>query len=161
MKLGAAFVSCDARLPPLLIAEAWAQRRLPLLTSYTTLLREPPLGHGRADLLFSGPTGSLVVETKPITLVEGGIGFFPDAPTTRGTRHLQALGEIARSGGKAAAIFVVQREDTEAVAPNDAADPAFGHALREVAKIGVTLLAYRCHVTQRAIRLADVLPVHL
>ena len=64
-------------------------------------------------------------------------------------------------GHRASVIFVVQREDAEAMTPNDAADPQFGAALRKAAKQGVEAYAYRCHVTTEQIRIADEIPVRL
>ena len=61
-----------------------------------------------------------------------GLSLFPDAPTTRGRRHLLALAHARREGIRAAVVFVVQRGDAAPFHPHDVADPAFGETLRQV-----------------------------
>lgn len=162
VEVGGCLVSCDARLPPALLAEALALGRVEALAGYRVAQREPPLGAGRADLLLRGPGINLIVETKSITLVEGGVGLFPDAPTQRGARHVRELAaHVAARRGRAAVAFVVQRPDVNAVSPHDRVDPTFGRALREAVADGVELLAFRCAVTLEGIRIASPIPVAL
>ena len=65
------------------------------------------------------------------------------------------------AGHRAAALFVVQRDDAVALAPNDAADPEFGAALRAAQAAGVEVYAYGCQVSPAEMRLAAPLPVQL
>lgn len=74
-----------------------------------------------------------------MTLVRDGVALFPDAPTARGRKHLGELEAHVRAGGRAAVLFVVQREDARVVAPNEATDPEFASALRSAARAGVLL----------------------
>ncbi len=157
--LGHTLVSADARLPPYLVYEALAEGRLPQFAGYTSFRREVVFGESRLDLLLEGPQGLCYMEVKSVTLVEGGTGLFPDAPTTRGAKHVRSLAQALGEGHRAAVVFVVQRGDATAFAPNDAADPAFGEALRLAHAQGVEVYAYRCQVSQRAVMLADELPV--
>lgn len=159
--LGHTLVSADARLPPYLVHEALAEGRLPQFAGYTSFRREVVFGESRLDLLLEGPQGRCYMEVKSVTLVEGGTGLFPDAPTTRGAKHVRSLAQALGEGHRAAVVFVVQREDATAFAPNDAADPAFGEALRLAHTQGVEVYAYRCRVSQGAVVLADELPVCL
>lgn len=55
------------------------------------------------------------LEVKRVNLVEEGIAKFPGAPTTRGTRHLQHLQKILKSGQKSAVLFVLQRIDADVI----------------------------------------------
>ena len=116
--------------------------------------------------------------------MEGGLALFPDAPTARGRRHVEALARAVRRGPppgglarrdqppsdqtrrerkrtEAAVVFVVQRGDAYRFRPNVAADPVFARALARAARAGVRILAYRCRVTRRSIRLADPIGVEL
>lgn len=154
-------VSADARVPNALFREAWTEGQLSPFRAYTDLEAEAPLGEGRVDFRLCGPEGVAYVEVKSVTLVEGGIGMFPDAPTERGRRHLQALSAARQRGARAFIVFVVQRPDVRGFRPHDAADPAFGRALREAVAHGVEALAYRCEVSLAEIRLADPIPVIL
>ena len=159
--LGFTLASADARLPNVLMAEALARGSLPQFRDYPQLHREVPFTESRLDLMLEGPRGRCYVETKSVTLVVDGVGLFPDAPTTRGVKHLGSLAKAVAAGHRAAVVFVVQREDAQSVAPHDQADPQFGGALRRAVAAGVEAFAYRCRVTPQEITLAEELPVEL
>ena len=96
-----------------------------------------------------------------MTLVSDGVALFPDAPTIRGQGHLRLLGELAQKGELAAVVFVVQREDAKIFVPNESADPEFARILREVARAGVRVLAYKCTVTFTHLQISQQIPVRL
>ncbi len=113
-------------------------------------------------LLSDGPDGKRCwLEVKSVTLVEDGRALFPDAPTTRGVRHLEELATLRRSGERVAVGFVVQRSDALRFRPHPTADPAFAAALRRVHAEGVEVYAWRCAVSHSAIELTDSLPLDL
>ena len=160
--LGHTLVSADARLPNALVAEALQAGALQPYTEYPEVRREVTYGESRLDLALEGPAGRCYLETKSVTLVEdGGVAMFPDAPTTRGVKHLHTLAQAAAEGHRAGAIFVVQRGDATSLTPHDDSDPEFGKALREAKAAGVDVLAYRCSVTPEEISLADPIPMRL
>lgn len=158
---GRALSSADARLPNKLLAEALMLKRLPQFRDYPVVRGEQVFGESRLDFLLDGPAGKCYVETKSVTLVEDGVGLFPDAPTLRGVKHLRSLMAAREAGHEAAVVFVIQRADAEAFAPHDVADPLLGTTLREARDAGVAVWAYRCNVTERSIELADMVPVLL
>ena len=159
--LGHTLASADARLPNLLIYEALKEGRLPQFAGYDDILKEVTYGESRLDLALDGTEGRCYLEAKSVTLVTDGTGLFPDAPTSRGLKHMLSLSKATRQGHRAAAIFVVQRDDAQALTPNDDADPQFGVALRRAVEDGVEVYSYRCRVSTREIVLADELPVRL
>jgi sugar fermentation stimulation protein A len=115
---------------------------LPTFAPYNTVRREVVVPRGRIDFLLEGEdVGALYAEVKSVTLVEDGVGLFPDAPTARGIKHIEYLTELGPGG---AAVFVVQRPDCREVRPNERTDPAFAQALRVAADAGVKLYAYVC-----------------
>lgn len=155
------WVSMDARLPSRLFGEAVAAGQLEAFRGYTSLYPEVTYGDSRLDWRLEGPAGTCFVEVKSVTLVEAGVGLFPDAPTERGRRHLRALMEAVTAGARAAVVFVIQRDDAEGFAPHDAADPAFGQTLRQAAAAGVEVWAYRCRVTPETVTIVAPVPVWL
>lgn len=160
VSLGGVLVSVDARLPARLLAEAIVEERLPPFAGATSVQPEVRVGHGRLDLRLEGQWGTCWVEAKSVTLVEDGVALFPDAPTARGRRHLEELASLARRGDRAAMVFVVQRPDAEAFAPNARADPRFARVLSEAVSHGVEVYAYRCLVTREALSVVPApLPV--
>lgn len=160
--LGHTLVSADARLPNGLVAEALAKGTLASFTAFPEVRREVTFGESRLDLALEGPSGRCYLETKSVTLVEDdGMALFPDAPTTRGVKHLHTLTQVAAEGHRAGVIFVVQRSDATCLSPHDSSDPEFGTALREAKAAGVEVLAYGCRVMPQEIVLADPVPVNL
>ena len=129
--LESGFASADARLPNALVAEALESGSMPQFHGYPRIRREVTFGESRLDLLLEGPKGLCYIETKSVTLVVNGVGLFPDAPTIRGAKHMGSLAQAVAAGHRAAAVFVVQRDDATAFATNDDADPDFGVAFRE------------------------------
>ena len=114
---------------------------------------------GRRD--GSGLCRYVYLEVKNCTLVEGQTAMFPDAVTSRGTKHLLALAELARQGHGAAVFFCVQRMDGESFAPAVHIDPVYARTLAAVAGQGVIVLAYQALVGPREIRLTHALPVRI
>ena len=159
--LGHTLVSADARLPNALVHEALQEKRLPQFAGYDHFIREVTYGESRLDIALEGPEGRCYVETKSVTLIVGGTGLFPDAPTSRGRKHIGSLCKAILEGHRAAVFFVVQRDDAQAFSPNDAADPQFGVALRQALSQGVEVYACGCRVTRGEIALSDPLPMKL
>jgi len=156
-----AWVSVDSRLPSALAAAALRQGTIPEWAGLGEVRREVTWGDSRFDLELRDGTRRCFVETKSVNLVQDGRALFPDVPTTRGARHLRTLIAARQAGHGAGVLFVIQRGDAQVLAPFDAADPAFGRALREAAVAGVTVLAYGCTVTPERVTLAARVPVEL
>lgn len=158
VKAGETWVSIDSRLPNALFREAVEQRSLREFADYRIAQEEVGFGNSRLDFLLHPPC---LVEVKSCTLVEEGIAKFPDAPTARGRRHLLELIKAKEEGYRSAVVFIIQRGDALAFAPNDATDAAFGEALREAHRRGVEVLAYRCDFDGREIEVAGRVRVEL
>jgi len=115
----------------------------------------------RLDFLLIRGTEKIYMEVKNCTLVEGRRAMFPDAITSRGTKHLRELAELAQGGHGAAIFFCVQRMDGEVFAPAAHIDPLYARTLTEVVAQGVKVLAYQAVVGPEEIRLTHALPVQL
>ncbi len=161
VKADGVLVSADARLPNALLREAIEAGRVPAFAGYDSLRPEVKFEDSRVDFLLSGPSGSCYIEAKSVTLVDDGVGLFPDAPTERGRRHVFTLCEAVRQGHRAAVVFVVQRPDADSRSPNCSADPEFCQALAHAVRNGVEVSAYRCRVSLASIELADEIPVEM
>jgi sugar fermentation stimulation protein A len=98
---------------------------------------------------------------KGVTLENDGVCAFPDAPTTRGAKHLQELTQLAKSGYGAYVLFVIQMADVKYLHPNDTTDPDFGKALREAKNAGVQILAMDCDVTPDSMVIQSPVEVRL
>jgi sugar fermentation stimulation protein A len=125
------------------------------------VLPERKFGNSRFDFYLERNGRGMFVEVKGVTLEEGGVCRFPDAPTERGVKHLRELIEVKREGMDAAVLFVIQMKPVKYLEPNDLTDPAFGQALREAATAGVEVLAVDCRVTEDSMEIGDPVEVRL
>jgi sugar fermentation stimulation protein A len=112
-------------------------------------------------LLEDGAAPPCYVEVKNVSMGREGVAAFPDAVSTRASKHMRELAAQVRAGRRAAVLFVVQRMDCDRFVPADDIDPAYGKALRQAARAGVAVLAWRAEVSPRRIALAAPLPVSL
>lgn len=122
---------------------------------------ERTFAESRFDFYLERSGQGMYLEVKGVTLEDGGVCRFPDAPTERGTRHLRELMKAKRSGFDAAVLFVIQMRPVQYLEPNDATDPAFGAALREASAAGVQVLAVDCKVSVNAMEIGDFVEVRL
>jgi sugar fermentation stimulation protein A len=141
-------VSIDSRLPNRLIHKALNRNTLRELNHPSKILPEHTFGSSRIDFYLEKNNTKYLIEVKSCTLVEKGVALFPDAPTTRGQRHLQELISAAAKGYHPYIIFVVQRSDAQLFKPNKNIDPEFARLMSIAAKKGVTIQAYTCNITE-------------
>ena len=118
-------------------------------------------GDSRFDFSFTLHGKPCFLEVKGVTLENGGVCAFPDAPTLRGAKHVKGLTQAAAEGYGAYILFVIQMEDVLYLHPNDETDPQFGQALRQAAENGVQLLAMDCHVTEDTMVIGKPVPIKL
>ena len=83
------------------------------------------------------------MEVKGCTLERDGIGYFPDAPTERGTKHLRELANTVSF--RPVLMFVIQMDGVTEVKGNRETDPAFCEALEDAKKAGVKILFLPCY----------------
>lgn len=158
---GDGLVSLDSVLPNRLVRRALERGALDEFRGWSLLRAEWSHGDSRFDFLLGNEDGErLALEVKSVALAEDGVGLFPDAPTTRGTRHLHELAALARHDrGHAAVLFVAQRGDVDHIRPAAHIDPAFARALADARAAGVRLLARRCHVALTGITLGNTVEI--
>ena len=118
-------------------------------------------GDSRFDFAFQKDGRPCFLEVKGVTLECDGICAFPDAPTTRGVKHLKELTQAVKDGYGGYVLFVIQMDNVTFLHPNDVTDPAFGGALREAAAAGVQILAMDCQVTEDTMTIQNPVEVNL
>ena len=102
-----------------------------------------------ATVTVNPQTGALektFMEVKGCTLEIDGIGYFPDAPTERGVKHLNELAAAISEGYKGILAFVIQMEGVFEVRPNRKTHPEFASALENAKASGVEILFLPCLV---------------
>lgn len=120
---------------------------VPELAGYRQCRNEVRYGEekSRIDLLLSdhAEQPDAWVEVKNVTLEDGGQGYFPDAVTERGQKHLRELMAQVAQGDRAVLFFVVNHTGIEQVRPADHIDARYGQLLRQALDAGVEVIAYR------------------
>ena len=112
-------------------------------SDYSVERREYTYGKSRIDFLLSNDNNEkMLVEVKGCTLVENGLARFPDAPTTRGKKHVEELTRAVTEGLKSAVLFLVLSEDACRFTPNRITDPDFSQALGLAHERGVVVVPY-------------------
>lgn len=157
---GEGLVSLDTTVPNRLVRRALEAGALEELEGWTLERCEIPMGGSRIDFLLRDDEGRrLALEVKSVTLVEEGVGRFPDAVTARGARHVRELTAVARrEGWEAAVLFLLQRPDAGRVVAARDIDPVFADALAEAGDAGVRVLARRCRVHLDRVELGRSIP---
>lgn len=152
-------VNIDSQAPNP-IAKEWVQKGG--WGEVSNVRSEVTWGDSRFDLGCRRKDTPCLIEVKGVTLFDaGGVAIFPDAPTSRGAKHLHGLIQAKQSGMEAGLIFVILKEDAVALRPNDLTDPAFSAALREAAASGVRLTAACCRVTAESAEVVRTVPILL
>lgn len=113
---------------------------------YDKVIPEYTYGNSRIDFYMEKGKDKYLMEVKGCTLEVDGVGYFPDAPTERGVKHLRELTGAAGAGYKAMLAFVIQMDGVEEVRPNISTHKEFGIALEEAKAAGVKVVFLKCHV---------------
>ena len=155
-------VNMDSQAPNKLVEEfLQTDEGKRLFPGLKAIRKEVVCGESRLDFCLEDEFGPIWIEVKGCTLEKNGFCLFPDAPTIRGTKHLNTLKGLAQSGVRAVVFFVIQMSGMKSISPNRATDPDFSDALADAAKAGVRLIGYDCHVTDGAVSIQSPIPVVL
>jgi sugar fermentation stimulation protein A len=152
------WVNIDSQLPNLLFVEALRAGSLEEFSGMDTWRSEYRYNRSVLDFRLEADPPCLV-EVKGCTLVVDGLALFPDAPTSRGTRHVEELIEARRSGFRSCLVMAVKHPAPRVFRPNRATDPAFADALNDAVAVGVEVLAYHAPWRGREMSLEERLPV--
>ncbi len=113
---------------------------------YDLVRPEYTYGDSRIDFYLERGEEKFLMEVKGCTLEVDGIGYFPDAPTERGVKHIRELIRAKEAGYHAILAFVIQMDGVMEVRPNVETHPEFGTAMVEARAAGVEILFLTCHV---------------
>lgn len=140
------WVNMDSQSPNKLARE-WLETQ-----GFERIKPEYTYGNSRVDFYMEKNGEKYLMEVKGCTLEIDGIGYFPDAPTERGVKHLRELIRARGEGYHTAVAFVIQMNGIKEVRPNMVTHPEFGVALEEAKVAGVDVLFLPCEVGETEIR---------
>ena len=142
-------INMDSQAPNRVVSE-WLQSQ-----NYSLIKPEYTFGESRIDFYMERDNTKYLMEVKGCTLEIDGIGYFPDAPTQRGVKHLRELIKAQQLGYVCSIAFVVQMEHIQEVKPNISTDPEFARAFYDAQKAGVSVLFLCCKVTPESLRITQ------
>lgn len=148
-KQGLGWVNMDSQAPNKVVGE-WLAKQ-----GYDYIKPEFTYGKSRIDFYMEKGEQKYLMEVKGCTLEVDGIGYFPDAPTERGVKHLHELAQAQQAGYQCAVAFVIQMEGIIEVRPNVSTQPEFGTALAEAKAAGVRVLFLLCRVGRDSLEIVE------
>tara|TARA_B100001057_G_scaffold348924_1_gene350290 strand:- start:117 stop:842 length:726 start_codon:yes stop_codon:yes gene_type:complete len=145
-----------------LAVEAIENKTIVELLGYNALRTEVKYGseNSRIDILLEdNEKPPCYIEVKSVTLLDEqetsteGQGFFPDAVTTRGQKHLRELTEMVKSGNRAVLLFTVLHSGIEKVSAAHHIDAKYSLLLKQAQDAGVEVLCYKAELSSTQIQL--------
>ena len=135
----------DSQAPNKVVKE-WLKKQ-----DYGRIVPEYTYGDSRIDFYMErvadpGAINRYLMEVKGCTLEVDGIGYFPDAPTKRGVKHIRELIRAQKEGYQAILAFVIQMDGVCEVRADTDIHPEFGEAMEEAKAAGVRIWFLTCHV---------------
>ncbi|MGB0495374.1 MAG: DNA/RNA nuclease SfsA [Kangiellaceae bacterium] len=158
-------IGINTHLANKLAVEAIENKKIKEIKSVENVQTEVKYGleNSRIDILINHIDQSKTfIEVKSVTLKsdEKGVtkGYFPDAKTVRGQKHIRELMECVKSGDKAILLYVVQHSGISSVEIAREIDPEYGSLLEQAVENGVMVLAYQCKINESEIVLEHSIP---
>ena len=140
VRKGTLLINIDSQAPNKVVKEWLATQ------GFDRIVPEYTYRESRIDFFMERGSEKYLLEVKGCTLEVDGIGYFPDAPTERGVKHIRELIKAVGEGYRAILAFVIQMDGVTEVRANVGTHPEFGEALDEAKKAGVHILCLPCHV---------------
>ena len=95
-----------------------------------------------------------IIEVKNVTLLRNdGFAEFPDAVTSRGSKHLKMLINSIKKGYKPYVLFLTQIQDINTFKIAKDIDANYYKDYIEAKKAGVNFIAYRCYLSSKEIKI--------
>lgn len=155
-------IGVNTSWPNSLAAEAIETQVIAELQGYTNLKREVKYGQAsRLDILLQHPGKvDCFVEIKNVHMNRQPLlAEFPDAVTSRGTKHLGEMIDVIQQGKRAVMLYVVQRADCDHLRFAGDIDPTYAKTAAQAKAVGVEFYAYQCEVTPQGIIIKTAIPV--
>ena len=148
-------VGVNTLLTNKIILEALNHKKINSLIKFTDIKTEAKFSDNtRFDFLLHNNNEKCFLEVKNVTLVrEKKIAEFPDAITSRGTKHLNELCNAKKKGYQSYILYLIQREDCDSFKIAKDIDKKYKIAFGKALKNGVKILCYDCKLSNEEIKL--------
>ena len=125
-----------------------------LISEFKTIKNIKPEFKFSDDTRFDFLCDSYLIEVKNVTLFrENDIAEFPDAITSRGTKHLNMLIKSIKKRYKPYVLFLTQIQNINNFRIAKDIDQIYFENYKKAKKAGVKFLAYRCKLSSKEIKI--------
>jgi sugar fermentation stimulation protein A len=148
-------VGINTLLTNKIVLEALKHKKINSLNKFNHIKTESKFSDGtRFDFLLSNNKEKCFLEVKNVTLLrENKIAEFPDAITSRGTKHLNELCNAKKKGYQSYILYLIQRENCDSFKIARDIDEEYKIAFSNALKSGVKVLCYDCKLNSEEIKL--------
>ena len=155
IEVGKNKVGINTLLSNKIVLEALNNRKINGLTKFNYIKTEAKFSDGtRFDFLLRNKKEKCFLEVKNVTLArEKKIAEFPDAITSRGTKHLNELCNAKKKGYQSYILYLIQRENCDSFKIAKDIDEKYKIAFTKALKSGVKILCYDCKLNSEEIKL--------
>lgn len=158
------WINIDSQAPNKVVKDGLTANdiKLPEIAKIVQVMPEVTYLDSRLD--FSGKDDHnrpFFLGVKGVTLANQGIAAFPDAPTTRGLKHVQTLERAIDDGYLAYLFFVIQMQNIRTVTIDQDIFEPLALEIDRAQKKGVHVVAYDCRVTPNELILNQPVPFDL
>ncbi|GAB6159722.1 DNA/RNA nuclease SfsA [Howardella ureilytica] len=144
------WINIDSQIPNKVVWE-WLKEDNKEFNNITLIKPEYKYGNSRVDFYVEDGDRKALLEVKGCTLENDGMGYFPDAPTERGRRHLNELSSSIKDGYEAYLVYCIAMNGIKEVYPNEKTDPKYAECFRKAVNSGVKVIYLQCDVTSDSI----------
>ena len=144
-----------------LISEAITLKKITTLEGLVKIDREVKLNQqSRIDFMLTTKNKKTYIEVKSVTYCSDAVGYFPDAISKRGQKHLKELIALKKAGHRAILLFCVMHEAIACVKPAKHIDFEYSQLCYTAYQAGVEFLAYKALINQYEVVINDQVPVY-
>ena len=150
-------VGINTLLTNKIVLEALNCKKINSLIKFNDIKTEVKFSNNtRFDFLLLNNKEKCFLEIKNVTLVrERKMAEFPDAITSRGTKHLNELCSAKKKGYQSYILYLIQREDCDSFKIAKDIDKKYKIAFDKALKSGVKILCYDCKLNNEEIKLSN------
>ena len=155
IKVEKSLVGINTLLTNKLVFEALNLKKIKKLSQFNNIKTEVKFSNStRFDFLISNSKEKCFLEVKNVTLLRNKrIAEFPDAITSRGTKHLSELINAKKKGFQSYILYLIQRQDCNAFKIAEDIDINYKIAFDKAIKAGVKILCYDCKINDEEVKL--------
>ena len=148
-------VGINTHLSNKIVFEALKQKKIKELSEFNNIKAEVKFSDKtRFDFLISNHKYKSFLEVKNVTLVRNEcVAEFPDAITSRGTKHLYELIKAKKKGFKSFILYLIQRNDCKYFKIAKDIDEEYKIAYEKALKCGVKVICYDCKLNNEEIKI--------